>query len=243
MSDDGSLTIKHADDLDLLARCVRAAREEADLDRKGAAREAGYKNMAKGLRRLDKIEAGRGAEPRVLDRFAHALDLDMEAIGERIDARRENRRYDELHRHPPVLGSLLRRARRERDATVDELADAAGLPASRIERIEAARLRFPTDETLESLCEALELPVDRALQARSTEYAYYDGLDGEPEVGARPMPAVSTIVDHPDGLTAEEVVAWATDYARDHDWRIFVVFPDRRTLYITPGVSCVEDAP
>ena len=84
----------HRDELAWLAEQFEQARKEAGLSRKETVLEAGYENMAKGVRRLDNIEEGRRKvpDPRVLDRFAHVLDVDMDRIWRTIRERGEERR-------------------------------------------------------------------------------------------------------------------------------------------------------
>lgn len=96
MSDTTPPDAIHRDDLAWLSDQLEQARRQAGLDREELVREAGYQNITKGLRRLDHIESGdhSSPNPRVLDRFADVLGIDMASVWQRIRDRDEKRRRE-----------------------------------------------------------------------------------------------------------------------------------------------------
>lgn len=222
------------EDVRFLADRFKRARRRAGLSRKACVREAGYTNIAKGLRRLDNLEHPMEPVPdeRVLERFAHVLDVDLDSLRRRLREHHRAREMAELERHPLILGTLLGRARESRGLTPDQVARRA---TTGCRSLESGDRRFPADDDLRSLCEVLDLSVDRARDARSREFAYYDRMEGRPEAAARLVGAILWGFDHPDGLSTEELVAFSHDLSADKDLPVYVGLQDGRCIHIRPG--------
>jgi transcriptional regulator with XRE-family HTH domain len=83
-----------------------------------------------------------------------------------------------------ALGALLRKLRRERGYTLDQLANRIPMSASNLSRLELGSQGPPADEIIERLASALEVPANDLLRAagregggRSFEQAVLDRLD------------------------------------------------------------------
>jgi transcriptional regulator with XRE-family HTH domain len=83
-----------------------------------------------------------------------------------------------------ALGALLRKLRRERGYTLDQLASRIPMSASNLSRLELGSQGPPADEVIERLAAALEAPESDLLRAagredgsRSFEQAVLDRLD------------------------------------------------------------------
>ncbi len=231
----------HVDDLRFLGDRFKEARKRLGLRRVELVREAGYKNINKGCRRIRHIESGEPpmADRRVFERFAHALDLQLDELFGRIEQREKMRRQEELERHKLWVGTLLNRAREQKGWGVEQTIDKAGLSpaekyARRLRRFESGEYRFPMDDELEALCEALEIPGLKALYARQKECEYYDRLDKKPRIVARLMPAFYNRVRYPEHFGTDRTLRFAADFSEEHGFRVCVTFSDGRAVYIEP---------
>ncbi len=229
----------HVDDLEFLGDRFKEARERLGLRRVELVREAGYKNTNKGCRRIRHIERGEPplADERVLRRFAHVLELDLEALWDEVRQRHRARLEAEREGHELWLGGLLRRAREEAGLTVEETIERAGLePSARFERrlrkFETGEYRFAMQHELEGLCGALDIRELKAFAALQKECEYYDDLDGRPTVVLRLIPAFYTTKTYPDHFTTADVLEFASEFSAEKGLKVCVVFPDKRSVFI-----------
>ncbi len=237
----------HVDDLSFLGHRFKEARERLELSRVELVREAGYKNTNKGCRRIRHIERGDPplADVRVLRRFAHVLELDLEALWRAVRQRHKARLEAEREAHEVWLGSLLRSAREEAGLTVEETIERAGLePRGRFERrlrkLETGEYRFAMQDELEGLCGALDIRELRAFAALQKECEYYDDLDGRPTIVLRLVPAFYTTKTYPDHFTAADVLDFAREFSADKGLKVCVVMQDKRSVFIEQGAYHTE---
>jgi transcriptional regulator with XRE-family HTH domain len=73
-------------------------------------------------------------------------------------------RHPTQHERAAVVGTRLRRRRRELRLTQREVADRVPMSAGNLSRIENAEQGPPSDEVLEQLAKALELPASELFQ-------------------------------------------------------------------------------
>jgi transcriptional regulator with XRE-family HTH domain len=64
-----------------------------------------------------------------------------------------------------ALGALVRKHRRERGYTLDQLAKRIPMSASNLSRVELGSQGPPADEVIERIASALEIPADELLRA------------------------------------------------------------------------------
>lgn len=138
------------------------------------------------------------------------------------------------------LGRLLQEARKARGWSISETVAAAGLLpqahfAERLVHIEEGRYRFPTDEELDGLAEALGLEAKNAWGAFDEECTYYDGLPGKPRVVMRLIPAFYSTLRYPDGLSTREILEFAGEKSSTMDRKVCVILQDGKAVYIEPG--------
>ena len=81
-------------------------------------------------------------------------------------------------------GAALRRIRKSRKLTLDQLSQLTGIPTSSLSRIENTRLRLTVDK-MHLLAKALDVPVERLLGDAPEE----DASAGQARIGAGPPPA------------------------------------------------------
>ncbi len=230
----------HVDDLRFLGAQFKQAREALGLRRVDVVREAGYQNLEKGCRRLIDIERAEKLEDeRVLERFAHVLDLDLELLWAEVDRREDARCAERRRRQKMWVGTLLEHAREQKGWTLQQVVEAAGLSpveqyARRLERFEAGEYRFPMRDELEALCDALDVPFKIGVHALAKECDFYDRLDAKPRVVARLMPAVYSELSYPGGVTTAEVLAFAAAFSADRGLRVCVTFSGGRSVYLEP---------
>jgi hypothetical protein len=73
-----------------LGQYVREAREGRGLQRPEVVRLMGYRNVAKGLRRLDRLEADGDYHPQVLEKLVSVLDLDEDEVRRAVERDRRD---------------------------------------------------------------------------------------------------------------------------------------------------------
>lgn len=230
-------------DLGFLGQRFKEARKAAGLRHIEVVREAGYKNINKGCRRIIEIErAERKQTGAVYERFAHVLAMDLEELTEAL--LHERHLVDKEWREnlpPAILGDVLRAARRRAGMDIDEVVHRCGLEGlrttrSRIARLESGEARFPSWGERYRLADTLSIKQDVLDRAYEEECALYDG-QGTLYALFRAVPTVPAIKRISGGLRTKEAISYARKLASEVGREVIVVFPDFRHLYISSGGS------
>lgn len=231
----------HVDDLRFLGDRFKQARRQLGLRRVELVREAGYENINKGCRRILHIERGEPplADKRVLERFAHVLDLDLEELFDEIRQREEERREEQSKHQKVWLGTLLKRARKQKGWNIEKVVEEAKLSpvdkyAKRLRYFESGEYRFPMMDELEALADALDISGLKALAAFKRECEYYDRLDKKPSIVARLMPAFYNTLSYPEHYDTERILRFAEEFSAKHGFKVCVTLPQNRSVYVEP---------
>lgn len=254
------------EDLSYIAHLFKSTRIKLNLRVVEVVREAGYKNIAKGCRRLRHIERGKEKEAvPVYKRFAQVLDIDWEELKEELRERSRKRR-DARDRHlpPPRLGSLLRQARERRELSVEEVidridfsdkipedADEEALEEAleeakkrwrrRLRRLESGEARFPSEVELRAFAGALKVTTAGLRCAAIDERAVYDKQRGVPECIIRAVPGFYVQKKLPQGCSTLDAIDYAENFSDETNIRVCLIFPDRRALYFNPRTGRHEN--
>jgi transcriptional regulator with XRE-family HTH domain len=231
----------HVDDLRFLGDQFKEARKRLGLRRVELVREAGYQNTNKGCRRILHIERGEPplADERVLERFAHVLDLDLDQLFEETHEREQKRREEQRERQKMWVGTLLKGAREQKGWSVEEVIEKAELsPAdkyeTRLERLESGEYRFPMMDELEALSETLDIAGLKAFAAYKKECEYYDRIGKKPSIVARLMPAFYNKVRYPEHFDTDRILRFAEEFSAKHGFKVCVTLPEGHSVYIEP---------
>ncbi len=241
------------EDLSYIAHLFESARIKLNLRRVEVVREAGYKNTAKGCRRLKHIEGGEQEALPVYERFAHVLDIDWEEVKEEIRERRRKRREERDQLLPPRrLGSLLRKARERKELSVEEVIDRVEDSTNlseearerwerRFRRLESGSARFPSEVELRAFAGALEVPTEGLRCAAIDERAVYDRQRGVPQCIIRAVPGFYVQKKLPQGCSTLDAIDYAENFSDETNLKVCLVFPDRRALYFNPKTGRHEN--
>ena len=250
------------EDLSYIAHLFKSTRIKLNLRAVEVVREAGYKNTAKGCRRLKHIEGGKKKEAvPVYKRFAHVLDIDWEEFKEELRERSRKRREEwDRHLPPRRLGSLLRKARERKELSVEEVidkidfsdkipedADEEALEEAkvrwrrRLRRLESGSARFPSEVELRAFAGALEVPTEGLRCAAIDERAVYDRQRGVPQCIIRAVPGFYVQKKLPQGCSTLDAIDYAENFSDETNLKVCLVFPDRRALYFNPKTGRHEN--
>ncbi len=237
----------HRADLPLVASRFTTARRDQGFSQPELVREAGYRNINKGLRRLRHLESGSPKAPdhRIIERFGYTLGLDLDALATELRHRQRKRQQARQKEAPPqpprILGALLQKARNRRGLSIPQLVARLDVPhtdrlENRIKHLESGQLRLPTQTELLNLARPLALCPNRLLQARHNEA---DQIDRTAEP-ARMVLEVSPVIarshhryhqgDHP----ILEFLEHAETLAAREGWPAAIYNNPFPTIYVTP---------
>ena len=141
--------------------------------------------------------------------------------------------------NPPALGSMVRRARKERGWSRVDLVRKAGYKNVNkglrwLDSIESGSNPFPPRLVLNRLAEPLELAEDRVTAGMKADF---DGIDSIPEFNLveRLMPAVYRSIKLPVGVSVDELELFAAACARERGREVCLGLSPVRRVYFGPN--------
>lgn len=229
----------NVEDIEFIARRFKQARDYAELTRLELVQKAGYENIDKGLRRLDRVESGEPPlEPiGVYKRFAEVLPINLARLWDSVKDRIDERAAEKAAEHARWLGPFLKRAREQQGMTVEEVYRKVGedrdfWSAERLQNLESGTSRFASPGERIRLARVLDVaPVDLE-NAQRLETEYYDGLEGNPSIVVRLVAACYTTAAYPDDMTTAEILDFARNISGERRLRCCVVLQDTRSVFV-----------